>query len=143
MAQLCIVIVKLHQLAAILKSIKSNLHLALDPSTLITQPFLMTLCISLPGNVCYEKFTKEFFVTDVTHAMSFHRSQNSYKGYIGCWNRDQPEPACANFDFTNTWGPICCENYRVDFCCLPEPPCQVKGAIQEFLYFCLVHLIIR
>ena len=47
MAQLGIVIVKLHQLAAILKSIKSNLHLALDPSTLITQLFLMTLCISI------------------------------------------------------------------------------------------------
>ena len=47
MAQLSIVIVKLHQLAAILKSIKSNLHLALDPSTLITQLFLMTLCISI------------------------------------------------------------------------------------------------
>ena len=49
MAQLDTVIVKLHQLAAILKSIKSNLHLALDPSTLITQLFLMTLCILIPG----------------------------------------------------------------------------------------------
>ena len=51
MAQLCIVIVKLHQLAAILKSIKSNFiwHLALDPSTLITQLFLVTLCILIPG----------------------------------------------------------------------------------------------
>ena len=64
-------------------------------------------------------------------------------GAIGCANRDQPEPACANFDFTDTWGPVCCNDYRVDFCCLPEPPCQVKGAIQEYLYFCLVHLIIR
>ena len=44
-----IVIAKLRQLTVIFKNIKSNLHLALDPSTLITQPFLMTLCISIPG----------------------------------------------------------------------------------------------
>ena len=44
-----IVIAKLRQLTVIFKNIKSNLHLALDPSTLITQPFLMTLCIFIPG----------------------------------------------------------------------------------------------
>ena len=44
-----IVIVKVRQMAVIFKSIKSNLHLALDPSILITQMFLMTLCILIPG----------------------------------------------------------------------------------------------
>ena len=73
------------------------------------------------------------YTTVPNDIMSFNPwSVSSSKGSITCQNRDQPEPACANFDFTNTWGPVCCNDYRVDFCCLPEPPCQVEGAIQEF-----------
>ena len=52
--------------------------------------------------------------------MYFNQIQISPQGSIGCQNSAQPEPACANFDFTNTWGPVCCNDYRVDFCCLPE-----------------------
>ena len=47
MTHLDILILKVCQMAVMFINIKSNLHLALDPSTLITQPFLMTLCISI------------------------------------------------------------------------------------------------
>ena len=47
--QLDIKMPKMRQLTVIFKSIKSKVHLVLDPSTLITQPFLMTLCIFIPG----------------------------------------------------------------------------------------------
>ena len=50
-----IVIAKVRQWAVTFKSTKSNLYLARDPSTLITQPFLMTLCISIPGRYLHLK----------------------------------------------------------------------------------------
>ena len=60
------------------------------------------------------------YTTVPNDIMYFNQSVPSSQGSIGCQNSAQPEPACANFDFTNTWGPVCCNDYRVDFCCLPE-----------------------